>query len=113
MKESSPRVVNLTRYWPMPGTRAAKEKQIESKIARKRTLEVQKLHLSIALEGNKKLEGKEVIAFVNEQSGTSCFGRTDNYSLVLIKTEERLLGKTLKVKIKKAFSHYLLAEIIQ
>lgn len=112
MKESKPKVVNITRYWPMPGTRAAKEKQIESKTARKRTLEIQKLHLSIALEENQKLEGKEMKVFVNEQSGTSCFARDENYSLVLIKTEEKLLGKTIKVKIKQAFSHYLLGEII-
>lgn len=109
IKKINPETLNLTRYWPRPGTRAAKEKQIESKTARKRTLEIQKLHLFLALENNKKLENKETEVFVNEKSGTTYFARTENYKIVIIKSNEKLLGKTIKVKIKKAFSHYLLS----
>jgi threonylcarbamoyladenosine tRNA methylthiotransferase CDKAL1 len=111
IQKLNPPVLNLTRFWPRPGTRAAKEKQVESKVARSRTLEIQKLHLSLALEENKKLENKEMEVFVNEKSGTTYFSRTDNYKIVIIKSSEKLLGKKLKVKIKKAFSHYLLGEI--
>lgn len=104
-------ILNLTRYWQMKGTRAAREKQLESKIARKRTSEIQKLHLSISLEENKKLEGKEIEIFVNEKQGNTYFGRTDNYKIVIIKSDKNILGKQVRVKIKQAFSHYFLGEI--
>jgi MiaB-like tRNA modifying enzyme len=112
IKQINPSVLNLTRYWPRPGTKAAGEKQIESKTARTRTLEIQKLHLSLSLEENKKLEDKEIKVFVNEKSGTTFFARTESYKIVIIKSNEKLLGKTIKVRIKKAFSHYLLGGII-
>ena len=113
IRKTNPDVFNLTRFWAMPGTLAAREKQIESRIARKRTLEIQKLHLKSALEENKKLEGKEIEVFVNEQQGTSCFSRTDSYKIVILKSEKNILGKIIKVKIKQAFPHYLLGEIIK
>jgi len=110
IRKVNPDVLNLTRYWAMPGTRAAGEKQISSKIARKRTLEIQKLHLSLSLEENKKLENQVLEVFVDEKSGTTYFSRTRNYKIVIIKTENKLLGKSIKVKIKQAFPHYFLAE---
>lgn len=113
VEEVKPDTLNLSRYWPMPGTRAAKEKQIPSKEARKRTLEIQKLHLFLALEKNKKLEGREIEVFVNEKSGTTYFSRTDNYRIIIIKSQEKLLGKPVRVKIKQAFSHYLLGELAE
>lgn len=112
IRKINPDVLNLTRYWARPGTRAAGEKQLDSKIARGRTLEIQKLHLSLSLEENKKLEGKELEVFVNEKSGTTYFSRTENYKIVIIKSEKKLLGRTIKVRIKKVFSHYLLGEIV-
>ncbi|MBM3234637.1 TRAM domain-containing protein, partial [Candidatus Pacearchaeota archaeon] len=88
------------------------EKQVESKIARKRTLELQKLHLKINLEENEKLENSEQEVFVNEKTNSMYFGRTKNYKIVIIKSEKNILGKTIKVRIKQAFSHYFLGEIV-
>lgn len=113
IRQTKPDVMNFTRYWPMQGTRASKLSQIDRKIASKRASEVQKLHLQISLERNKKYEGKELVVFVNEQQGTNCLARDENYRLVVIKSRKNLLGKHLKVKIKQAFSHYLFAEIEQ
>ncbi|MBM3234655.1 tRNA (N(6)-L-threonylcarbamoyladenosine(37)-C(2))-methylthiotransferase [Candidatus Pacearchaeota archaeon] len=109
IREIKPEVLNLTRYWAKQGTRAACEKQVESKIARKRTLELQKLHLKINLEENEKLENSEQEVFVNEKQGKVYFARTKNYKIVIIKSEKNILGKTIKVRIKQAFSHYFLA----
>ena len=111
LNETKPDVINFTRYWAMNGTRAAKLEQLDRKIASRRAAEVQKLHLEISLENNKKYEGRELVVFVNEQEGTNCLARDENYRLVVIRTEKNILGKKLKVKITKAFSHYLLAEI--
>lgn len=113
LKKINPDVLNLTRFWAMPGTKAACKKQIDSKIARKRTLEIQKLHLKLAIEENKKLEGKEIEVFVNEKSGTTYFSRTDNYKIVIVKIDKSILGKNIRVKIKQAFPHYFLGEIVR
>jgi len=112
IKKFKPDVLNFTRYWPMQGTRAAKFEQIDRKVASKRAAEVQKLHLSISLERNKKYENKIFNVFVNEQQGTNCLARDENYKLVVIRTSKKLLGKQILVRIKKEFSHYLLGELI-
>jgi len=112
IEETKPDVVNITRYWPMKGTRAEKLSQIDRKTASKRALEVQKLHLKISLENFKKYENKLVEVFVNEQKGTNCLARDENYRLFVIRTNKNILSKKVKVKVNKAFSHYLLAEII-
>jgi len=112
VKKINPDVLNLSRYWPVPGTRASKEKQIDSKTARKRTLKIQKLHLRLALEKNRKLESRETEVYVNEKSGATYFARTDNYKIVIIKSMEKILGKTIKMRIKQAFPHYFLGEIV-
>lgn len=129
IEEVQPGVLNLTRFWARPGTQAAKEKQTESKIARTRTLEIQKMSLKLSLENNKKLEGMELEVFVNDKQGNTYFARTKNYKIVIIKlqkskisdsaqepkfltSEKNLLRKFVKVKIKQAFSHYLIGEIV-
>ncbi len=113
IREIKPDIMNITRYWPMRGTKAAILKQIPVKIAKKRAAEIQKLHLKIALENNKKLEEKEFRVLVNEQSGTNCLARNDDYKLIVIKSNKNLLGKFVNVKIKEAFPHYLLAELVE
>jgi len=112
IEQVRPDVMNLTRYWPMSGTRAAILPQLSRKIASQRAAEVQKLHLRISEENNRKYLGKQLEVFVNEQQGTNCLARTGNYVLVVIRSNEKLLGKKLKVKVKQVFAHYLLAEII-
>jgi len=112
MKETKPDVVNITRYWPMKGTRAETMNQIDRKTASKRALEVQKLHLQVSLNNFKKYEGNIVEVFVNEQKGSNCLARDENYRLFVIRTNNKLLGRKVKVKVSKAFSHYLLAELI-
>ncbi|MBU4085989.1 MAG: tRNA (N(6)-L-threonylcarbamoyladenosine(37)-C(2))-methylthiotransferase [Nanoarchaeota archaeon] len=111
IKETKPDVMNITRYWPMQGTRAAKLEQIDRRTASNRALEVQKLHLKISEENFKKYECKTIEVFINEQEGTNCLARDENYRLIVIKSDKKLLGKILNVKIKKAFPHYLLAEV--
>ncbi|MFH1711055.1 MAG: tRNA (N(6)-L-threonylcarbamoyladenosine(37)-C(2))-methylthiotransferase [Nanoarchaeota archaeon] len=112
LEKARPDVVNITRYWPMKGTKSEKMEQIDRKTASKRAFQIQKLHLKISLENFKKYEGKQIEVFVNEQKGSNCLARDENYRLIIIRTNNKILGKKLKVKINKAFSHYLLAELI-
>ncbi|MFH1307285.1 MAG: tRNA (N(6)-L-threonylcarbamoyladenosine(37)-C(2))-methylthiotransferase [archaeon] len=112
LQEVRPDVVNISKYWAMQGTRAALLKQIPAKLAKSRALEIQKLHLKIALENNKALINTEQTCLVNEQTGTNCLARTNDYKLIIIRSSKNLLGKIVKVKIKKAFSHYLISDLI-
>ena len=112
IEETKPDVVNITRYWPMKGTRAERMNQIDRKTASKRASEIQKLHLQISLKNFKKYEEKTIEVFVNEQKGSNCLARDENYRLVVIRTNNNLLGRKVKVRVKQTFSHYLLAEMI-
>jgi threonylcarbamoyladenosine tRNA methylthiotransferase CDKAL1 len=112
LSEVRPDVVNFTKYWAMKGTRAAEIEQVDVKIAKKRVSMVQKLHLAISLENNKKYLDKEAMVFVNEQEGMNCLARDENYRLYVIRSEKKILGKKLKIKGKRAFSHYILGELI-
>jgi len=86
--------------------------QIDRKTASKRASEIQKLHLQISLKNFKKYEEKTIEVFVNEQKGSNCLARDENYRLVVIRTNNNLLGRKVKVRVKQTFSHYLLAEMI-
>lgn len=112
IEKIKPDVMNISKYWAMKSTRAAEMNQVSVKEAKKRVGEMQKLHLKISLENNKKLEGKEILVFVSEQQGTNCLARDENYRLVIIRTEKNLLGKKVKVKIIRAFPHYLLGKML-
>ncbi|MFH1500409.1 MAG: tRNA (N(6)-L-threonylcarbamoyladenosine(37)-C(2))-methylthiotransferase [archaeon] len=112
IKRVCPDIINISKYWPMKKTKAAELAQVDVKIAKKRALETQKLHLKIALENNQKLINTEKKALVNEQEGSNCLARTSDYKLVVIKSKEVLLGKTVTVKIISTRSHYLIAKLI-
>lgn len=112
VEKIKPDTFNLSRYWPIPGTLASKEKQIPSSISKSRAIEIQKLHLKTAEENNKKLIGREIPVFVNVKQNHVYLSRTDNYKIAIIKSEKEILGKIIKVKVTQARPHYLLVEII-
>lgn len=111
INKAQPDVMNITRFWPMKSTRAASLLQVDRKIASNRASEVQKLHLQISLENNKKYENQIINILVNEQEGTNCLARDENYRLVVIRSKDKSVGKTIKTKVTKAFPHYLFGEI--
>ncbi len=113
VKQIRPDIINISKFWPMPYTRAAKMKQIPLNEIKKRTIKLMKLHHKIAIEKNKKMIGQKTRVFIDARSFNGSFlGRLNNYKLVVI-MGKNLLGKIIDVKIIRATSHYLVAKLLK
>ena len=115
MKKIRPAVMNISKFWPMPNTPAAKmPKQIDLAKSKKRASELAELHRKMTFEMNSKLIGKTFKVLVDEKSfGGSLTARTPNYRpVVLMNAPISLLGKMIDVKIEKAMNFYLVGKII-
>jgi len=141
VEKVKPDILNISRFWPMPGTKAAlmektkikKPKTEEKTKTEKTTLKVSledlkkranalmELHKKIALSINKKFLGNRIKMIVDSKGfDNTLLGRAENYKLVAVPTYNRkdsknhsknLLGKIIDVKIKKVLSHYLIGEL--
>ena len=105
-------VINLSKFFPRPGTPAEKLKQLDSATIKERSKIVFELARKISMEKNKKYVGKEIEVFVDEIGKNKSFiGRTINYKPVVIKSEENLFGKIVNVEIIEAKSNFLIGKI--
>jgi threonylcarbamoyladenosine tRNA methylthiotransferase CDKAL1 len=92
IKEIAPDIVNVTRFSPRPGTRAAEEPgQIVGWRAKQRSREITALRFRVALDRNRKMVGRRVIALATEhgKQGTTIL-RTDEYKQVVVPEELEL-----------------------
>jgi len=106
VKKVKPGIVNISRYWPMPKTKAASMKQLDIKIIQKRSKKLHELVKKISLEDNKKFIGWSGNALVDEKNKDGSFtARNIFYKPVIIDKAE--LGKMVKVKISKAGNGWL------
>lgn len=54
IKKIKPQVLNISKFWPMPGTLASRMKQIPVKECKKRTIKLMKLHKKIKKKDKRK-----------------------------------------------------------
>jgi len=114
IKEIKPDVLNISRFWPRPGTKAAlMENQVHGSIKRERSQLITKEFNKICTDKNKKWLSWEGEILVDEigQEG-SFIGRNYCYKPVVIKSKENLLGKKANVKVIKTTNHTLRGKII-
>jgi len=114
MKKIRPAVINISKFWPMPGTKAAKMNQVDVLQVKKRASELAELHRKMTFEMNSKLVGKKFRVLVDEKGfGNSLTARTPNYRpVVLPGAPSSLLGKFIDVKIEKAMNFYLVGKYV-
>lgn len=115
IEQAKPDIVNVTRFSPRPGTRAAEmDNKVHSREKKRRSKEMTKLRFQISRELNREYVGKETTVLVLEKGkNDSLKARMDNYKVVVLKNEdEDLIGERVKVNIKKAEDVYLLGERI-
>jgi MiaB-like tRNA modifying enzyme len=67
LKETKPDIINIARFWSMPGTKASAMPEIKQSIVMKRTEKLMAIHNQIAFEKNKQYIGKELKAFVDQK----------------------------------------------
>ncbi len=113
LKEISPDIVNVSRYWPMKNTPAAQLKQLPVEQGKKRAKQLHDLHLSISKENYEKykLQHQQVWALINDKLGKSFLARDDNYKLIVL-NQPAYLNKFVKVKLGKVYPHYFIGEIV-
>ncbi|RMF06961.1 tRNA (N(6)-L-threonylcarbamoyladenosine(37)-C(2))-methylthiotransferase [Candidatus Woesearchaeota archaeon] len=113
-----PAVLNLSRFTPRPGTKAASMKQLPGGTVKDRSRKVAKEFEEIARKESEKNIGRiqEVLLDETGKPGT-IIGRNNAYKQVVIKGENLkssvMLGKFVKARITKAHPHYLEGEIVE
>jgi MiaB-like tRNA modifying enzyme len=106
-------VFNLSKMSIHKGTPASKLLPLDPKIIHTRTSELMEVHRQTALENKNKFLNKKINVFVNKRLGGNLFeARDENYNIVLLNTEKKVLGKTIDVKVKNLGIHHMIGEII-
>ncbi len=108
----------MFKYSPREGTKAFRfEDDVPEDVKSKRLTEIIDLQQSISNEINQKLIGSEEVVLVEGRSKKSpddLAGRTDSNKVVILpKSDEIGRGDYVKVRIKKASSATLIAELIE
>jgi threonylcarbamoyladenosine tRNA methylthiotransferase CDKAL1 len=108
ISEIQPDIVNVTRFSPRPGTKAARsERQIVGWKAKDRSREVTELRFSVAEGRNRSWIGKKVRALSTERGKkNSTILRNDEYKQIVV-SEALPLGDYYEVEITNATPTYL------
>src|SRR3990170_3575482 len=110
----APDVVNVSKFFARPGTAAAEMRDVVEQAEIKRiTAEVAVLAKRVALERNQRWVGwvGEVLVDEKGKVAGSWIGRNFAYKPTVVKSEGDLLGRTLRVRVVKAFVTHLEGEI--
>jgi tRNA A37 methylthiotransferase MiaB len=112
VKETRPDVLNISRYWARPGTKAAEMKQIPTWQTKKLSTELKTVFDKMAKAENQRWLGWTGSIIIDEKGkDNTSVGRNFNYKNIVVKGDYRL-GQRLNIKIIKANEHYLMAEEI-
>lgn len=111
VEEVRPDVLNISRFWPRPGTEAEKlDGQLHSRETKKRSRELTSIWKEISLENSKRWLGWRGEILVDEAGPIgSMMGRNFAYKTVVLK-DEAPLGVFIEVKITGLEVGYLKAE---
>jgi len=101
-------VVNVSKFSVRDGTPAKLLKQIDTKIVKRRSVELTKLVKKLTSKRNKKFIGKVYQILITEKQ-RDYTGRNNNYKQVVVKDFKGKLGDSVKVKIKEANHGSLIA----
>lgn len=111
LEEVRPDKTNISRFHPMPGTKAAKLQQLNGRIVAARSRELARLCRRIGFEINRSYLEKTASGFVVEEGERGGYIlRGENYKQIIVEGTE--LGRFHRVRVVEAFPTYLKGEII-
>lgn len=115
LERTKPDIVNISKFGARPGTPAKDMKQIKSNIIKERTKRIGNLVKKLTRKRNNSWVERTCSIIIDEKGKkkNQWIGRNDSYKPVLISCEDDILGKQVRVKIKKAQDIYLEGEIIK
>jgi MiaB-like tRNA modifying enzyme len=102
IKELEPDVVNNSKFFPRPGTKAAEVRELPGAVIAERSRVMSAICRSIALRKNRQLIGREFEVLLTEKAGRGVAGRTHSYRQVIVKDGK--LGEFVRVRISDASS---------
>ena len=112
IKETKPDMINVSRFWPRPGTPAAKLKQIDGQEAKSRCSIMMELFKEVALFNNKRLIGwKGRIMITEPGKFNTWIGKNEAYKQVIVKGDFKI-GDEVNVEIKDVSALDLKGEIV-
>lgn len=112
IKEVQPDIINISKYFSRPHTPAKEMKQLDFNQVKERSKIMARLGKTISLSRNKVWQGWEGTVLIDEKGkGGSWIGRNFAYKPIVVKSNESLLGKLLKVRVTRVFPTYLVARI--
>jgi len=113
VKEIEPDIVNVSRFFPRPGTPAEKMKGVIGWKIKERSEKMAETARKISLERNKAWLGWRGEVLIDEKGkGNSRIGRNFAYKPIVVRSENNMLGKRLFLQVKNAFPTYLEAQKI-
>ena len=114
IKELKPETINVSKFWPRPKTPAEKmQNQISADTKKQRAIKLLKLHKEICNEKQKQfLDSEHEVLIDSKGFEHTWLGRDINYKLFAVQSREKILGKIVKVKVKRVASHYLICELV-
>ena len=113
VKWLQPDMINISQFWPRPGTKAAELKQLRGEVKKERSRRLTKLCDDITLEKNKKLVGWRGLVVVDEKNIDGTFvARNSSYKPILLKDKNITLGEFVNAKIISATTKYLIGKIL-
>ncbi len=113
IREIKPNVLNRSRFWARPGTKAAKFKQPSGALTKSRSRQLTTAFNRIALAKNKKwLNWTGEVLIDKKGKDNTWIGRNDFYRPVIIPSSENLLGERVRVKVIDVTIHYLRAQLV-
>jgi tRNA A37 methylthiotransferase MiaB len=113
VEEVKPDVVNVSRFFPRPGTPAKGMEQLPHGVVKDRSRRMSSLARRIAFVRNGGWVGWVGRVLVDEAGSRagSWVGRNFTYKPVVLKREKSLLGRFVDVKIVGAHATYLEGEV--
>jgi len=113
VEEIQPEIVNVSRFFPRPGTPAKEMEQLSPLTVKERSGKITRLARRISLERNRAWlgwEGKVLVDEVGSKAG-SLIGRNFAYKPVVLRTDEALLGRLVDVRVVRTSLTYLEGEV--
>jgi len=112
LKTVHPDTVNLSRFSPRMGTRAAKMVQVRPEIIKERTQSLHKIVRAISQKQNDQWLGYEGSVLIDEKVRGGFIGRNFAYKPVFLQLSSRdMLGMKVKVKVMSTSSNCLIGTV--
>jgi tRNA A37 methylthiotransferase MiaB len=115
--EVKPDVVNVSKFFARPATAAARmrDESVSLSEIKRRSAMGAELARKVALEGNQRWVGWSGEALIDEAGKVSgsWVGRNFAYKPITVKGSNDVFGKVLRVRVVRAFSTHLEAEVFE